>query len=600
MPQSNRYLSFAIAALLLATATGWVGVRWSEAPLLKTIFDNLHWTAGYACGAVLAWKAYRALGEEDRDIARWAWIGLSILTIGQLVWDVQVSQEWLPFPGPSDAFFIATGLLISVGLLRASLSHLDQSARSALFLDVCTMAIGVLCLCLVLYLPKQGTYSVFQLTVMLLYPVSLIVPMTLAIMLVLTLQVRMNWRVLALPVFLGLFAACWTRWNLLFLEDKLSDGSWLNLSFSAVAIGLGWAITQFDLKRTASGAWARQSDNIVRFLPMVMVGLAAVGAIAANQNEAYSDNIQILALAGAMLVIGLAMVRQSYLLRDRDLLLAAQRVVGERERELETLNRELERRVEIRTKELLQSQKMAALGAIVAGVSHELNTPIGNVRLVASTLHEEVALLKSHIESGQLKKSELIALLDRTTNASDMIEQGLIRAADLISSFKQIAVDRTAERHRNFKLKQLVGEIVRVQQVTLRNRSVAINVNIADSIELDSFPGPLGQLLDILIENAHFHGIDVNASGEINIEAEVVAGAKVRIAISDNGKGIDPATIDKIFEPFFTTKLGKGGSGLGLHVAWNIATDLLNGSITVTSTPGAGTRFSIEIPLVSR
>jgi len=599
MPQSNRYLALAIATLLLATATGWVGVRWSEAQLLKTIFDNLHWTAGYGCGALFAWKAYRTRGGEDRDVPRWTWIGLSILTIGQLIWDVQVSFGWLPFPGPSDAFFIATGLLISVGLVRASLSRLDQPARRALFLDASTMAIGVLCLCLVLYLPKQGTYTGFQLAVMLLYPVSLIVPMTLATMLVLTLQVRMTWRVIALPAFIGLFAVCWTRWNLLFLEDRLSDGAWLNLSFSAVAIGLGWAVTQFDLNHTASGAWARQSDNIVRFLPMVMVGLAAVGAIAVNQNEAYSDSIQILALAGAMLVIGLAMVRQSYLLRDRDLLLAAQRVVSEREREQEILNRELEHRVEVRTKELLQSQKMAALGAIVAGVAHELNTPIGNVRLVASTLQDEVALLKSHIESGQIKKSEMVALLDRTANASEMIDQGLVRASDLILSFKQIAVDRTAERHRVFKLKQLVGEIVRVQQVTLRNRSITIHVNIPDTIELDSFPGPLGQMLDILIENAHFHGIDMNASGEIGISAEIVAGGKVRIVVSDNGKGIDADTIDKIFEPFFTTKLGRGGSGLGLHVAWNIATDLLNGSLTVTSAPHAETRFCIEIPLVS-
>lgn len=599
MQHSDRKVSLTIAGLLFATITGWVGARWADDPLLKAIFDSFHWTTGSACGALFAWKAYRSSGEESREVMRWTWIGMVAYTIGQLVWNVQWVFSWLPFPGPSDALYLSMGFLTSVGLLRVSAALLDKPARRALHLDATTFAVGMLCFCLVLYLPKQGTYTDLQLAMMLLYPVSLIVPATLATMLLLTMQVRITWRVIAFPVFLVLYAGCWINWNSLFLLGQQTDGAWLNLSFSAVFIGIGWSTTQFHLKKSDTEKGVRLSDNIVRFLPMIMVALAALGAILVNQSAAYSENIQTLSLAGAMLVICLAMVRQSYLLRDRDRALAAERIVGEREKELEILNLELEQRVEARTKELVHSQKMAALGSIVAGVAHELNTPIGNVRLVASTLQDEVKLLKNQIEDGQLKKSELLQLLDRATSASTMIEQGLQRASELISSFKQIAVDRSAERQRVFKLEQLISEIVRLQQVALRNRNISIRINVPDSIELDSYPGPIGQILDILIENAFLHGFATNASGTIDIEAESVASGKIKIIVADKGKGIDPKDIEKIFDPFFTTRFGQGGSGLGLHLAWNIVTEILNGTITVKSDPGIGTQFFVEIPRIA-
>ncbi|WP_417069893.1 PAS domain S-box protein [Niveibacterium terrae] len=277
-------------------------------------------------------------------------------------------------------------------------------------------------------------------------------------------------------------------------------------------------------------------------------------------------------------------------------------------RELENLTRTLETRVTERThdleetldrlrltqNELVRSEKLAALGGLVAGVAHELNTPIGNSMMVASTLRDATSGIHSGFKLG-LKRSELEAYLDEANSATEILLRNLERAGELISSFKQVAVDQTSSQRRKFTLDELITEIVLTLRPMLKKTPYTVELDVPKGISLDSYPGPLGQVATNLISNSVIHGFENRDHGEIRIAAKSEADSVI-LTVSDNGLGIPAEHMKKIFDPFFTTKRGRQGSGLGLHIAHNIVTGVLGGQIRVDSEPGQGTRFTIHIP----
>ena len=251
----------------------------------------------------------------------------------------------------------------------------------------------------------------------------------------------------------------------------------------------------------------------------------------------------------------------------------------------------------LRTREqLVQSSKLAALGALVAGIAHELNTPIGNSVLVATTLQEALTDLDTKLVHG-MTRSDLRTFMDKARDGTAILIHSLSRAADLVASFKQVAVDRTTAARRAFKLKETVDEILLTLSPALRKTTHRVEVQIPDDLVLDSYPGPFGQVLTSLINNALVHAFDGITEGVIAITAERDGDQGVRIVVSDNGHGIAEAHLGRVFDPFFTTKLGQGGSGLGLSVAYNLVTGILGGNIEVTSRPGAGASFHLALPL---
>lgn len=273
------------------------------------------------------------------------------------------------------------------------------------------------------------------------------------------------------------------------------------------------------------------------------------------------------------------------------------------------LNASLERRVEERTheltgalerltaaqSELVRSEKMSALGSLVAGIAHELNTPIGNSLTVASTLQDQTSHFQDDMAKG-LTKSRLESFVSATKEGATILMSGLRQAAELVSSFKQVAVDQSSVNRRPFRLQETVHEILLTLGPTLRKTTHTVHNEVPSEILLDSYPGPLGQVLTNLINNARLHGFEGRSNGLITIAAQYQGETHVQLTVRDNGGGIPKAHLDKVFDPFFTTKLGQGGSGLGLNIVYNLVTKTLGGTVTVQSEPGQGAIFVLVLP----
>lgn len=269
--------------------------------------------------------------------------------------------------------------------------------------------------------------------------------------------------------------------------------------------------------------------------------------------------------------------------------------------DLARANRELSEAMEtlkLAQGELVRSEKLASLGNLVGGVAHELNTPIGNGVMAVSTLHDQVRNFRREMATG-LRRSTLETFVNRVERGSEIAVRNLQRANELITSFKQVAVDQTSVQRRHFMLSEVVDEILLTLQPTLRRTPYQVICQIPGNLAMDSYPGPLGQVLTNLLTNALSHGFEGRGQGRIEIAAEPLGDDQVCLRVGDDGAGIPSELIGRIFDPFVTSKLGRGGSGLGLHIVWNTVTVVLGGSITVDSMPGQGTRFAITLPLVA-
>jgi signal transduction histidine kinase/ligand-binding sensor domain-containing protein len=247
--------------------------------------------------------------------------------------------------------------------------------------------------------------------------------------------------------------------------------------------------------------------------------------------------------------------------------------------------------------ELVAREKMASLGQLVAGVAHEINTPVGVALTASSYLSERSDALRKALDGGALQRSELSTFIAQAHEASTMIGQNLRRASDLVKSFKQVSVDRSSDDRRRFDLHDILRAVVSSLELTWKRRPVQFELDCPARIELDSYPGALGQVITNLIQNALLHAFDGGRSGTMRLHAEPVAGDRVRISFEDDGHGIEAAELARVFEPFFTTRRAQGGSGLGLHIVYNLVTAKLGGRIEASGERGAGMRFVVTIPV---
>ncbi len=280
------------------------------------------------------------------------------------------------------------------------------------------------------------------------------------------------------------------------------------------------------------------------------------------------------------------------------------------EDQLKKLNENLERQVEDRTgtlqkylkdlegtqQQLIQSEKMAALGRLVAGVAHEINTPLGIAVTAASYLDDKTSKVKNLMDQEELTEEEFKNYMDSTRESCSMILANLERAASQIQVFKQVAVDQSDEAIRTFLLKQYLQEIIKSLHPELKKKPCLIEIDCPDDLMITTYPGTISQIFSNLIMNSLKHGFKNRDSGKISIVSYREAD-DIIIKYRDNGQGIPEELSGKIFEPFYTTARSEGGTGLGLHIVYNIITQKLRGNISVETTPEEGLSFHMEFPV---
>jgi signal transduction histidine kinase len=281
------------------------------------------------------------------------------------------------------------------------------------------------------------------------------------------------------------------------------------------------------------------------------------------------------------------------------------------------LNEELERRVGQRTNELglanqalseslealkeaqdhlVQSEKMAALGGLVAGIAHEINTPLGIGVTAASYLEHKVGVFSHQVDIGEMNQDTVGSFVESALECSNMILANLKRAGDLVESFKQVAVDQTSEKRRMFYLCDYLEEVLLSLRPRLKHTDHKVLLDCPRNLQLDGYPGAYSQIITNLIMNSLIHAFDGIDNGIIRICVHS-DDKQVILVYSDDGIGMDDSTRRRVFEPFFTTKRGQGGSGLGLHIVFNLVSQTLGGRIECSSIPGEGTQFTISVPI---
>lgn len=279
-------------------------------------------------------------------------------------------------------------------------------------------------------------------------------------------------------------------------------------------------------------------------------------------------------------------------------------------RAIRDLNENLEARVRQRTSELEQametirqsqeqlarSEAHATLSTLIASVSHEMGTPLGNANMVTSTLFEDSKAFQAVLQSGKLSRSGLEQYVQGMVDGTTMLAANLERAVELLRDFHQVAADQASGQLRTFDLADTVSEVLHTLRPSLKRHSHRIDVSIPPGIKMNSEPGALGQVLINLINNAYLHAFEGRRDGVLTISAHV-SGSEVELTVADNGIGMPADRLDKLFQPFFSTKIGQGGTGLGMLIVQNLLTKNLGGRIAVQSAEGLGTLFRCTIPL---
>lgn len=294
--------------------------------------------------------------------------------------------------------------------------------------------------------------------------------------------------------------------------------------------------------------------------------------------------------------------------------LESQRVTRElaaSQAELKVINEELEVRVADRTAELettlqrlresqqslANSEARATMSTMIAGLSHELSTPLGNSLMANSTIADSTREFQALMTNVGLKRIDMTNFVGVVDQGVGMVESNLLRANELLKNFRQVAADQASEQRRNFDVAQVVKEVVHTMGPSLKRYTHRVVIDIEPGIEMDSQPGPLGQIVINLINNAYLHAFEGVAKGVLTIEAKS-DGGWVDMYVRDNGIGIPTENLEKLFQAFFSTKIGKGGTGLGMAIVQNLVTKTLCGSVDVQSTVGEGTEFRIRLPRV--
>ncbi len=275
-----------------------------------------------------------------------------------------------------------------------------------------------------------------------------------------------------------------------------------------------------------------------------------------------------------------------------------ERQVKDRTYQLENANNELSdayKNLKEAQNLIVQNEKLGALGQMISGMAHEMNTPIGNAYTASTFIRGIAKDLSEKVHSNTVKRVEFLEIVDEIENGSDIVYRNLQIASDLITNFKQISADHQTMECRQFNLYEILKNIVVTFGIDLRNANVKIEFLCDEDLVMVSYPGAVVHVVSNLIRNALVHGFEGRGEGHIRIEVFEFSDT-ISVMIQDDGIGMSEQVLNQIYDPFFTTKRAKGGTGLGLNIVHNMITNVLQGNITCNSTPGKGTQFNVRFP----
>jgi signal transduction histidine kinase len=267
----------------------------------------------------------------------------------------------------------------------------------------------------------------------------------------------------------------------------------------------------------------------------------------------------------------------------------------EAEERIRQLNASLEQRMQ---EEVTRSEARATLGTLIASVSHEMGTPMGNSLMTASTLADQAKHFQAQLDAGTLRRSSLTEFITQVREGNALLMRNLERAVALLKNFRQVAADQASEQRRAFDLRQVLGEVLHTLAPSLKREAHTVLLDVPEGIAMDSYPGPLGQVVINLINNAYLHAFEGLDRGTVRLQANATD-SEVTLVCQDNGRGIAPETLDKMFLPFFSTRIGSGGTGLGMSIVDNLVKSTLGGSLSVASVQGEGTTITLTLPRVA-
>ncbi|MET0383212.1 MAG: HAMP domain-containing sensor histidine kinase, partial [Burkholderiaceae bacterium] len=487
--------------------------------------------------------------------------------------------------------------------------------------------IAVVALAFAVHLPGRGSATPAALAVAIAFPALTLAAGCAGLMLAAPLRIGRGWPVWTLTAALAAQGGLWMEWNAMRLAGAPAGGGGVEAAFAACALLGGLAVSSWRVDGGNGSRHDRLCDGAARVLPLIVVVGAGFAATMQRSLAPSSLAAQLACDAATALVVALAAIRQAMLVRDRDQLADARHRLRDREDELGELNQHLEQRVSDRTREaelrnaelsvamqqlsmaqreLMRSEKLAGLGALVAGVAEEMSVALGNATMVMSTLEGQLdALGRLHSRAvggngqgpaAQRRGDGATGHVQGLDRSHKQLAQWIAQTQRVVDGFRQLAADQSSNQRRHFDLLAMVRELVELTRLSHRRDPIELIVTGEADLMLDSYPGPLGQVLGQLLENAVMHGFANRREGTIDIRVWPSGRDAARITVHDDGAGIPAADLPHVFAPFFTTRLAEGGSGLGLTVCRNMVNSVLGGRIEVTSPSRAGTTVTVTLP----